>query len=121
MFKLMFFVPEPQVEEVKFAVFDAGAGRIGNYDCCAWQTLGTGQFRPLPGSNPFIGSSGYIERVPEFRVEVLCRPEVVRAAIRALIRAHPYEEPAYEVYRVWLGDDLPSELDASGKPEEEET
>ena len=115
MFKLIFFVPEPQVEEVKLAVFDAGAGRIGTYDYCAWQTLGTGQFRPLPGSNPFLGVAGHIERVPEFRIEVLCRPEVVRASIEALIRAHPYEDPAYEVYRVWMGDDLPRELGGAGE------
>jgi hypothetical protein len=110
MFKLVFFVPEPQAEEVKAAVFRAGAGHYRLYDSCAWQTLGTGQFRPMPDSNPFIGTAGHVERVPELRVEVLCRNEAVRPALRALLEAHPYEEPAYEVYQVWQLPDLPEGL-----------
>ena len=61
MFKLCFFVPESHVEQVKNAVFAAGAGRIGDYEHCAWQVLGQGQFRPLAGSNPFIGQQGALE------------------------------------------------------------
>jgi hypothetical protein len=101
MFKLVFFVPEEQAEAVKEAVFAAGAGRYEKYDRCAWQTSGTGQFRPLEGSTPFIGTAGRVEYVPELRVEVLCPPECAKAAVTALINAHPYEEPAYEVYRIW--------------------
>jgi hypothetical protein len=101
MFKLVFFVPEQYAESVKSAVFATGAGRYGEYDTCAWQTLGTGQFRPLDGSTPFLGHHGHIERVPELRIEILCADEVVESAIRALLDAHPYEEPAYEVYRAW--------------------
>lgn len=111
MFKLVFFVPEDHAESVKSAVFATGAGRYENYDSCAWQTAGTGQFRPLPGSDPFIGASGgALERVPEYRVEILCRDETVRPAIAALIDAHPYEEPAYEVYRVFQQETLPDGL-----------
>lgn len=110
MFKLVFFVPETYIEEVKSAVFKAGGGRYERYDYCSWQTLGTGQFRPSSESNPFIGYAGQIERVPEFRVEVLCKNEAVRPAIRALIDAHPYEEPAYEVYEVWQLPELPPGL-----------
>ena len=100
MYKLSFFVPFEQCEEVKAAVFAAGAGRIGNYDCCAWQVAGEGQFRVLEGSNPFIGSQGEIEKVAEYRVEMVCSDELIKDAVAALKKAHPYEEPAYDVYRL---------------------
>ena len=103
MHKFCFFVPESHVEQTKAAVFRAGAGRIGNYDCCAWQTLGEGQFRALEGSSPFIGQQGEIERVPEYKVEMVCEDHHLEAAIEALKSAHPYEEPAYEIYRLANG------------------
>jgi hypothetical protein len=62
MYKLCFFVPESHLETVKEAIFEAGAGRIGDYDRCCWQVLGDGQFRPLPGSQPFSGKQGELER-----------------------------------------------------------
>ena len=65
MYKICVYVPENSVESVKQALFDAGAGRIGNYDSCCWQTAGTGQFRPLENSNPAIGSQGTVEQVAE--------------------------------------------------------
>lgn len=110
MFKLVFFVPTTHVEEVKVAIFEAGAGRYEKYDSCSWQTQGTGQFRPLSASDPFIGSVGTVERVPEYRVEILCRDEVVRPSISALLAAHPYEEVAYEVYEVWQQPNLPTRI-----------
>lgn len=100
MYKLSFFVPESHAEEVKQAVFLTGAGRIGDYDQCCWQTLGTGQFRPLSGSQPFIGEQGEVTRVMELKVELVCADEHIRAALAALKAAHPYEEPAYEVMRL---------------------
>lgn len=100
MYKLVFFVPESHLETVKSAVFSAGAGRIGDYEACAWQTLGQGQFRPLPGSNPFIGSDNQLELVSEYRVEMVCADESIRAAVAALRQAHPYEEPAFDVWRL---------------------
>ncbi len=106
MFKLVFFVPRAQAEEVKLALFEAGAGRYEKYDYCAYETEGTGQFRPLPESNPFIGRPGSVERVQELRVEVLLRDNVVVPVIRTLLETHPYEEPAYEVYRVYQLDEL---------------
>ncbi len=102
MYKLCFFVPESHLELVKSALFEAGAGRIGNYDCCAWQTLGQGQFRPLAGSEPYLGTTGEIERVAEYKVEMVCAEEVVAKAVAALRQAHPYEEPAFEVWRTEL-------------------
>lgn len=100
MYKLCFFVPEEHCESTKTAVFAAGGGRIGDYDSCAWQTLGQGQFRPLAGSKPYIGEQGLIEYVPEYKVEMVCSDEVIEAAVAALKLAHPYEEPAYEVFRL---------------------
>lgn len=100
MYKLVFYVPESHLDAVKAAVFAAGAGRIGNYDACCWQVLGQGQFRPLSGSQPFIGSAGQVEQVAEYRVEMVCADEHIQAAIRALRQAHPYEEPAFDVWRL---------------------
>ncbi|MGP9834107.1 MULTISPECIES: YqfO family protein [Marinobacter] len=100
MYKLCYFVPESHLEQTKQALFDAGAGRIGDYDSCAWQCEGEGQFRPLAGSDPFLGSQGELERVREFKVELVCSDELIKPALDALKQAHPYEEPAYEVYRL---------------------
>ena len=100
MYKLAFFVSASHVEEVKAAVFAAGAGRIGSYDHCAWQVLGQGQFRPLDGSQPFIGQSGQVEQVQEWKVEMVVADELIRPAVAALKRSHPYETPAYEVWRL---------------------
>ena len=100
MYKLCFYVPETHLEQVKAAVFQAGAGRIGNYDCCAWQTLGQGQFRPSEQANPFIGESGELETVPEYKVELVCADEFISAAMNALKQSHPYEEPACDVVKL---------------------
>lgn len=100
MFKLCYFVPEEYAEATKTAIFAAGGGKIGDYDCCAWQTLGQGQFRPLEGSQPFLGQQGAVERVREYRVEMICQEALIRPALAALKHSHPYEEPAYEVYRL---------------------
>ncbi len=97
MYKLCFYVPESHLETVKQAVFAAGAGRIGDYDQCCWQVLGQGQFRPLAGSNPFLGQQGALETVPEYRVELVCAAGFIKAAVSALLDAHPYEEPAWDV------------------------
>lgn len=104
MYKLCFFVPESHLETVKAAVFAVGAGRIGAYDSCCWQTLGRGQFRPLPGSQPFIGQNGQLERVAEWKVELVVADELIQSAVSALRSAHPYQTPAYEVWRL---TDLP--------------
>ena len=100
MYKMCYFVPETHVETTKQAMFEAGAGRIGDYDSCAWQCLGKGQFRPLDGSDPFLGKKGEVEAVDEYKVELVCEDNLVRDALAALKRAHPYEEPAYEIYRL---------------------
>ncbi|MGM0522268.1 MAG: NGG1p interacting factor NIF3 [Pseudomonadota bacterium] len=103
MYKLAFFVPTEDAEHVKEAIFTTGAGRIGDYEACCFQTPGTGQFRPLAGANPHIGQVDELETVEELKVELVCQDELIRAAIVALKAAHPYEEPAYEA---WLLADL---------------
>lgn len=100
MYKLCVFVPESHLEAVKDALFDAGAGKIGAYDRCSWQTKGTGQFRPLQGSSPYIGREGEIETVEEYRVEMVCDHRFIREAVAAMKKAHPYEEPAYDVWKL---------------------
>lgn len=99
-YKLAFFVPPSHVEVVKAAVFAAGGGRIGDYDCCAWQVLGQGQFRPLDGSQPFIGQNGVLEQVEEWRVELVVTDELIQSVVSALKLSHPYETPAYEVWQL---------------------
>lgn len=102
MFKLCLYVPATHLEQVKAALFAAGAGRIGNYDSCCWQTSGQGQFRPLQGSQPYLGQQGAVERVEEYKLELVCTAERIVAVVAALRQAHPYEEPAYDVTRIAL-------------------
>ena len=97
---LAFYVTEAYLFAVKTAVFAAGGGRIGSYDCCAWETRGTGQFRPGEGSRPFLGTLGEVETVTEIKVEMVVAAECVEACVAALKQAHPYETPAYHVIRM---------------------
>ena len=100
MYKICVYVPENSVENVKQALFDAGAGKIGNYDSCCWQTDGIGQFRPLDGSNPAIGSLNKVETVSEVKLELVCEGDLIKSAIQALRDSHPYEEPAFDVWEL---------------------
>ena len=102
-FQVFVYVDPAHAEALKEAMFAAGAGRIGNYSGCAWQTRGTGQFRPGDAARPFIGSLGQDERVEEWRIEMLCAPEHLQAVVAALRAAHPYEEPVYGVLRLEQG------------------
>ncbi|MBL1319765.1 MAG: NGG1p interacting factor NIF3 [Methylophaga sp.] len=106
MLKLVFFVPESHKESVKKAVFEQGAGRYEGYDCCSWETRGTGQFRPLSASRPFIGQHGEVETVTEYRLEMICSQEHIKAVLQALINTHPYETPAYQVLSIKTLDDF---------------
>lgn len=93
----MVYVPDSHLEAVKGALFAAGAGRIGNYDQCCWQTEGRGQFRALAGADPFLGKVGEVETVREWKVEMVCERAALPDVIRALREAHPYETPAFHV------------------------
>src|SRR5438552_1732077 len=96
--KLVVFVPAEALDGVRNALFAAGAGRIGDYERCSWYTEGTGTFLGGEGTMPAIGERGREERVPEFRLETVFPAEREDEVIAALRSAHPYEEPAYDVY-----------------------
>lgn len=81
-------------------MFEAGAGQIGRYDCCSFEVQGEGQFRPGPGSQPFLGVTNQLEKIEEFKVEMVCADEHIQAALKALKSNHPYETPAYAVWRL---------------------
>jgi len=100
MYKLNFFVPAEDKERVKDALFKIGAGRYDNYEYCSFETLGTGQFKPTESANPHIGEIGRIERVQEYKVEMICSDELIKKAVDRLKKVHPYEEVAYEVLKM---------------------
>lgn len=102
-FKLELYVPADYAGRMKAALAEAGAGKIGNYDSCIWECSGVGQFRPLPGSAPFLGSEGEIERVPEIKLEMVVATDRLEAVLAALRAAHPYETPAFQFWPVNLG------------------
>ncbi|WP_438871246.1 Nif3-like dinuclear metal center hexameric protein [Rhodococcus pyridinivorans] len=104
--KWVVMVPSDAADTVRAGLFAAGAGALGNYRECCWSTTGTGQFRPVEGADPAVGSVGDLERVPEDRIEVIA-PRRSRAAVLAALRdAHPYEEPAFDIIEL---ADLPSD------------
>ena len=96
--KLVWFVPEQALDATRDAVFDAGAGVIGNYTRCSWFTRGTGTFEGGEGAEPAVGESGREEHVPEVRVETVVPVDRAENVVRALLDAHPYEEVAYDLY-----------------------
>ena len=96
--KLVWFVPADALDATRDAVFDSGAGKIGEYERCSWYTAGTGTFLGAEGTSPVVGESGTEEHVPELRVETVVPAEALDDVIAALRRVHPYEEPAYDVY-----------------------
>ena len=95
--KLVTFVPEEAVEKVSRAMFDAGAGRIGNYSSCSFKLKGTGTFFGEAGTNPAVGQSGRLEEAAEIRLETVVPIAKVAAVIEALRKSHPYEEPAFDL------------------------
>ncbi len=100
MYKLNFFVPTEDKEQVKNTLFDIGVGRYDNYECCSFETLGTGQFKPIDSADPHIGELGKIEIVQEYKVEMICSDELIKKAVETLKEVHPYEEVAYEVLKM---------------------
>ena len=96
--KLVYFVPAEQADETRKAVFDAGAGHIGNYDMCSYNTDGKGSFRAGEGANPFVGNKGEIHFENEVRTETIFPKHLKNKIVNALIKSHPYEEVAYDLY-----------------------
>ncbi|KAK4549293.1 hypothetical protein LTR36_007752 [Oleoguttula mirabilis] len=103
-YKLIFFVPSQYLSEIKTAIFATGAGSYpgkGQYTECCFTSPGVGQCRPGASANPTIGTPGQLEEIDEVRCEILCVGHgVTKDAVEALKKAHPYEEPAYEVYKL---------------------
>lgn len=100
LYKIEVYVPETHLDNLKEAIFDAGAGKIGNYDSCCWETAGTGQYRPLDSSDPFLGCIGELEEVREIKVETVCSVKNLDSVVEAINRTHPYETPAYQYWNV---------------------
>jgi dinuclear metal center YbgI/SA1388 family protein len=96
--KWVIYVPRANAEAVQAAVFDAGAGQIGDYSHCSWSVSGIGQFLPHEGATPAVGSIGNVERVDEDRFEVVAPARLRADVLSAMRAAHPYEEPAFDVF-----------------------
>jgi hypothetical protein len=97
-YKLVWFVPEDALDATRDAVFEAGGGRIGEYERCSWYAAGTGTFFGGERADPAMGERGREERVAELRVETVVPADRLETVAAALKRAHPYEEPAYDAY-----------------------
>jgi len=100
MYKLIYFVPTEYKESTKEELFKIGVGKFNNYDCCSFETLGQGQFRPIGEANPFIGDINQVEKVQEYRIEMICNDDLIKEAVRTLKFIHPYEEVAYDVIKL---------------------
>ncbi|MCS6862779.1 MAG: Nif3-like dinuclear metal center hexameric protein, partial [Abditibacteriales bacterium] len=100
LYKVVVFVPTEAVDAVRDAMAAVGAGVIGNYSHCSFRAPGTGTFRPLEGASPYLGEVGQLEQAEEFRLEMLVGERQLPATLEAMRRAHPYEEVAYDVYRL---------------------
>lgn len=100
LYKLAVFVPKTHEQIVSQAVWEAGAGHIGNYSHCGFVSQGVGSFLPLADAQPFIGQCGELERVEEIRFETIVSEKNSRRVIKAMLKAHPYEEVAYDLYEL---------------------
>ena len=96
--KLVVFVPEENADEVRQALGEAGAGRIGDYSFCSFSLKGVGRFKPGDDANPHIGSAGQLERVNEERIEVACDKDHAAEIIEVIKKVHPYEEVVLDIY-----------------------
>ena len=100
MYTLVFFVPDSHLVDVKNAVFHAGGGHVGPYEQSCWEVKGQGQFLPQPGANPHTGQIGLLEKLSEYRVEVMVSESTLEACVAALKLAHPYECPVFYVIKI---------------------
>ena len=118
--KLAVYVPVSAADAVRSALFAAGCGNIGNYDSCSYNIEGFGTFKANDGCNPFCGKVGELHREQEVRIETVLPSYLKNKVISALLKVHPYEEPAYDIYSLknsWDGigsgviGELPAECD----------
>lgn len=105
-YKIVVFVPEPDIDEITISMSDSGAGVIGNYSVCSFRIKGTGTFKGGKNSNPAIGKKGNLETVEEIRLEMVCEENILNNVIENMLKHHPYEEPAYEVYEILTGSKI---------------
>lgn len=98
LYKIAVFVPESHAEGLRTAMGNAGAGYIGDYSHCTFNTPGIGTFTPQEGTNPYIGKQGELEKVDEIKIETITEEKELNLVISKMVKAHPYEEPAYDVY-----------------------
>ena len=96
--KIVVFVPEADADDIRKAMGQSGAGRIGNYTFCSFSTEGIGRFKPEEGASPALGQVGTIESVQEERIEAVCERGRLKEVIAAIKKVHPYEEIALDVY-----------------------
>lgn len=106
LYQLFVYVPKDHCENVKKALFEAGAGKYENYEECSWQTEGLGQFKPILDACPSIGRIGKLETLKEIKIETVCTAEVLHSVLNALKASHPYEEPAYGVVEIKTLEDF---------------
>ena len=96
--KIVVFVPITHAQKIREVLAKTGTGKLGDYDSCSFSSKGVGRFRPLKGAQPFIGKVGEVEEVEEEKIEVLCAREKLEEVLEEVKVAHPYEEPAIDVY-----------------------
>lgn len=96
--KIAIFVPVSHAEKMRRILAQSGCGCTKKYDSCSFTTRGVGRFRPLKGSRPFIGKRGKVSRVAEERIETICAKSKLKKVLKAAKTAHPYEEPAIDIY-----------------------
>lgn len=106
LYQIYFYVPEGSLDVVKNAMFEAGAGKAGDYQHCAWQTQGVGQFKPLASATPYIGELEKLTVLNEYRVEMVCEARFLKTALSTLIATHPYQEVAYGAFPMITLDDV---------------
>lgn len=120
LYKLVVFIPESAVDAVQSAVWRAGAGHIGNYSHCSYQSSGTGTFMPQENSNPYVGKKNELHRETEIRFECIVPASLQRKVIGAMLKAHPYEEVAYDLIQL-QNQGIPYGLGRAGKLQEPTT
>ena len=100
MYKVVVYVPLADADKLRQVIGDAGGGAIGNYSHCSFSVRGVGRFTPGPEANPSVGEIGKPEEVEEERIEFVCEPHCLDEVIAAIRKAHPYEEPAIEAWKI---------------------
>lgn len=100
--KIITYVPASHADVVREALGRAGAGKIGNYTFCSFTSEGVGRFLPNQKANPAIGKKGKLTAVKEQKIETFCEKRFLKKAVKAMIEAHPYEEPAFDIYPIQI-------------------